>query len=530
MSRISFAMCSPALVGLALLAPQPASAGKVVLAPLLADDTINAKQRLGVHQLMASELDFAPEFDGVVDLNAAPPTLNDPCLSSAKCLQGIASANGGEQVISGKVTAAGESITLDLVYYDGSTIARRKAFTVPQDPTGLANAMTPILREMLTGAGTAQQQAASAPSESDFDLDDDVALGAAAGVAGGVAASEMLDDGLVDMEPVADMEPLEAAPTPVPASGRKSRGDDRRLAAASMATGLATGGVVAAGGAAGGAPTAPPAPAPPAPAPPPPDDELAKSLSFTNTASEITAEEIDSMIKFGPPPGTTGGAAPTPQPVVRGSGGSGTADVIAEEEAELDSMGEGLPDLDGGSRTRTTRTGGGSGGSGADIDHVVQLTARGGYSRYYSFNFLTGGGEVAVAAAKGFHLLAGVEMYAVQRTLPPDVASAVGIFREWNFIFPLNVGGLYKFPIGRVQPYVGADTIFVQYYKDEVGADWAVGGRVRAGADMMVHPNFGFNLNVAAGVWSGQNWGLIEANVGQTGFLPQVSAGTVVAF
>jgi hypothetical protein len=72
--------------------------------------------------------------------------------------------------------------------------------------------------------------------------------------------------------------------------------------------------------------------------------------------------------------------------------------------------------------------------------------------------------------------------------------------------------------------------IFVQYYKDAFGADWAGGGRVRTGADFMVIPNFGFNVNLAVGAWTGQNWGLIEQGVGKTGLLPEISAGTVFAF
>ena len=48
--------------------------------------------------------------------------------------------------------------------------------------------------------------------------------------------------------------------------------------------------------------------------------------------------------------------------------------------------------------------------------------------------------------------------------------------------------------------------------------------------DYMVVDSFGLNVNVAAGAWTGQNWGLIEQGVRETGFLPQVSAGAVFAF
>jgi hypothetical protein len=549
MSTIPLYRTVPArlLMLLALGVPYTASAGKMVIAPLIADATINAKQRLAVHQLIASELDFAPEVNGVVDLDVAPPNLDDACIAAAKCLGGIATANGGEQMISGKLSSGGETYLLDLVFYDGTTIARRKQFTVPQDPTALANAMTPIVRELLTGAG-AQEKAAATATKSDFDDEEDLSVGVA-----GMA----MGDGLVD---VADEEPMAPAPAPVvaakkptappapvPTGKKASKDDQRRLAAASAATGLAAGlAAGAAGGAAGAAPKAAPTPAAAPPAAPiaaaaaappaPADEDLAKMISFGGSVNDITAEDI-SMINFGAPPGLATAAA-TPAPVVverPAPSAGGTSDTrLAEEEAELDK----LTDLDGGGSkaARTASPGGGSGpktpskGGMGELGHVVQFTVRGGYSKYYDFDFFTGGGEAGVAVAQGLHLVAGVELYAVERVLPTDLQLETGIYSQWNFIFPANLGAIYKFPLGMAQPYVGADTIFVQYYKDEIGSDWAVGARVRAGVDLMLIPNFGFNLNLAAGGWSGQNWGLIEYGVKKAGFLPQVSAGTVLAF
>jgi hypothetical protein len=91
---------------------------------------------------------------------------------------------------------------------------------------------------------------------------------------------------------------------------------------------------------------------------------------------------------------------------------------------------------------------------------------------------------------------------------------------------------MYKFAPGSglFQPYVGGDIIFVQYYKDEIGADWAGGARLRTGADVMFVKNFGLNVNLGVGGWTGKNWSLIEAGLQQSGLLPQVSGGTVIAF
>ena len=95
----------------------------------------------------------------------------------------------------------------------------------------------------------------------------------------------------------------------------------------------------------------------------------------------------------------------------------------------------------------------------------------------------------------------------------------------------MNVGLAYKFNTGTIAiPYVGADGIFVQYYKDDVGADWAGGARLRGGVDVMVAKNFGLNVNLAVGGWTGKNWTLIEPRLGNAGLLPQVNAGTVIAF
>ncbi|MEQ1570051.1 MAG: hypothetical protein ABMA64_30740, partial [Myxococcota bacterium] len=260
------------------------------------------------------------------------------------------------------------------------------------------------------------------------------------------------------------------------------------------------------------------------PAPTGNDDDLAKMISFNGSVNDITAEEIDSMIKFGPPPSDS---APVPEPVVRSAAPPKPARDL-EDEPERPVRSEnvsGIRDLDKGS-PKPTRTKPSSG----DLGHIVQITGRGGVTKYYKFNFITGGGELGVAVAKGLHLVAGAEVYGVERVLPPELQLDTGIYSQWNFIFPLNVGAIYKIPVGPAQPYVGADTIFVQYYKDALGADWAAGARLRAGVDLMVVRNFGFNLNVAAGAWSGANWGLIEQGVGKSGFLPQVSAGTVFAF
>jgi hypothetical protein len=491
-------MRTPVVRTLALLAAfGPASAahaGTIVLSPFLADATITPKQQAGLHQLIASELDFSAGVEGVIELKAIPPSMNEPCLANVGCLASITQANAGNQFLGGKMMASGTTVVLDMVFFDGRTIAHRKQFQVPADASGMANAMTPIIQEMLSGKNGGG--AAPAP------------------VVAAVASVPDLDDG----PPMADQIAAQPAPQNY-------------------------------------APPPPPAPvALPPPVPVPAPVAVAaldpSQISFKTSASDLSADQVNTMIRFGPP---AGGAPPpmmpapapafvpppAPPPPAPAPRANGTR--IAEEEAELeelDKAGE-LADLDGrGSgptrsttgRSTTGRSGATTGTVADKLGHTVQFTGRGGVSKYYGFNFVTGGGELGIAATGGLHLVAGMEVFAVHRVLPPDIAAETLIYAEWNMIYPANVGFIYKFPVGIAQPYIGADSIFVQYYKDEVGADWAGGARLRGGIDLMFVRNFGININLAAGGWYGQNWPLIEQGTGASGFLPQASGGTVIAF
>ena len=53
---------------------------------------------------------------------------------------------------------------------------------------------------------------------------------------------------------------------------------------------------------------------------------------------------------------------------------------------------------------------------------------------------------------------------------------------------------------------------------------------MRGGLDLMIVQNFGLNLNIGLGGWTGKNWSLIQEGLQQSGLLPQVSGGTVLEF
>jgi hypothetical protein len=194
---------------------------------------------------------------------------------------------------------------------------------------------------------------------------------------------------------------------------------------------------------------------------------------------------------------------------------------LEREERELARMkapGEPGPEASGGATEPASRT-------------WVQLTARGGYSRYGAFDFITGGAELGIRVTDAFVLLGGMETFSVQRLLPLDAQVPGENIYTWNTIFPFNVGAVYQIDTGTIaRPYVGADAIFVQYYKDPQGVEWAAGARARLGLDVMFTPNVGLNANVALGMWSGKKWTLIDPTLDNTSFLPHFNGGFVVAF
>lgn len=164
--------------------------------------------------------------------------------------------------------------------------------------------------------------------------------------------------------------------------------------------------------------------------------------------------------------------------------------------------------------------------------NTLHIALRGGYANYYGFHFVTVGGELQIAAAPTVFLLGGIESYNVQRQIPPEQLVAGQPMVSWNTIYPMNAGIVWKSGTdGIVRPFAGADAIFAAYYFDaNRQASWAVGGRARVGADFMASSAFGVTVNASVGAWHGADWTIIQRDTKATGLVPQISAGTLLAF
>jgi hypothetical protein len=166
----------------------------------------------------------------------------------------------------------------------------------------------------------------------------------------------------------------------------------------------------------------------------------------------------------------------------------------------------------------------------------VALTGRVGFAKFGStLGFVTWGAEAGIPVSESLRFVAGAEGYSVDRNFTDEqrayIAEQQGIDEsqvpDWNTILPVNAGIVWHKASGTAQPYAGADLTLTPYTAD---FDIAVGFRGRFGLDVMVARNFGFNMNVSAGIVSGSRLAETQDGMQNTNLVPQFSAGTVVAF
>jgi hypothetical protein len=198
-------------------------------------------------------------------------------------------------------------------------------------------------------------------------------------------------------------------------------------------------------------------------------------------------------------------------------------------------------------------------------DLAPQVNLRGGVASYHDFTFVTVGGEFFYPVHENIMVTVGIETYSVNRQIPLERQPIEMKISEWNTIFPLNFGAVYKLDRGNFKPYAGAEIITVNHYtglarpaEGEALTDkawWSTGLRARLGADYFVSERFGFNINLATGGWreSGLSWealatpkeqGLASTTTGNgtstggqnepidlsSGSVLQFSAGTTISF
>jgi len=444
--------------------------------------------------LLASDLEFVGDFDEVTQLSKRPSGWSSSCMGSSSCLAGLVRKNSAQALVSGSVSRRGGQYELKLVYFDDGKIIRTKTTRIDKEPMAVADGLASHMRLVVTGENPDAE--ATEARVVGFD-------------GGGVDFLDEEDDG--DLNITAP--PVSRRIQTPPAQGRRSR----QLEDPDEGGGYA--------------PVPPPRPVARAPARPPPPARVddVDDIQFGSATDDIQVEDITfgsatTLIEVDEPAPAPQPARPAYRPIERyedpiEAGGGRYADLDepyaddrpVQEPARLERSSR---------RPQTSRN---------STAGTLGLTGRAGYSKFQSLNFLTYGIEGAFQIQDTFALIAGLEAFSVRRALDPTEVPVGQPAVVWNTILPFNLGMLYKPSNSDVRPYVGFGGQIIPGYVKSEGAT-AYGFRARAGVDYIMTDNFGLNLNLAAGVWSGEHFSQVQDDLEPTGMVPQISGGTILLF
>ena len=544
-----------ASLGLVAL-PTSAFAGDAVVTPMVARG-IDPLVSLNMASLVSSEIDFMGAYGNVDQLDAVPKTLNAACLNSASCLGGIAKEHGAQAVITGALAQVGNKFDFFLVLYDNGRIVRKKEFTLPNVPSIIADSMGGHVKELITGEKPIDQsQGAAAVVDAgafdDFDDEDDavvIATGNSRRIPTSSSGSrntemddfDLEDDGEDDRrarEEEEEERKAAAAAARQREAERQQAEDERRAEEKRRAAAVARERELerqraederrrederrAAAAAAAAA------------ADDDPDEEADEDdfdFSFGGGVTIDEGEEDDddgrvavAYVEDDPPARRSSTrdddldfSDPEPRRTAR------------EDRYDLDDDGPSRPSREDRSRVRDDDSRARKDTGSSTADTKASIAVRGGYSRFQDLNFVTYGAEAAFMATPNLAIVAGAEAYSTRRVVPVDQLEEGQLAEQWNTILPLNAGLQYKFGTSNVRPYVGGGLqIIPGVVKDQGGV--AIGLRARGGADFAVTDVFGFNVNIAAGMWSGQQFQEIQSGFGASALVPQFSAGTIFLF
>ncbi len=144
-----------------------------------------------------------------------------------------------------------------------------------------------------------------------------------------------------------------------------------------------------------------------------------------------------------------------------------------------------------------------------------------------ALTFVTYGGEVDVPLGSGLMFRAGIEGHSTQREVPVPIQELEDLDKYiWNTITPVHAGLGYQFGKARVKPHLGGEVLLTPYAKE--GFKAALGGRARAGVDLMLTRGFGIKLDGSWGFLYGSEFQMIQEGLGTLNTAPQLTIGTII--
>jgi len=554
-----------------------ASAKEMVVSPFLPRN-VDKLVALNITSLVSSELDFTPDYELVTQLEDLPKGMNVSCINKASCLRPIGRAHNANHLIAGSVAPSGRQnfqVYMVLFDTDRGTFIRKKTFTVSRSPDVMADSIANVVNVLLTGREKTAPVDESAPiadgsfddfvdGEDDFDFDeepishrmnlpgsstntlDDFEEEDPLEVEGRNAAEERRRNEEAEAARRAEQRRRDEEAAAQRAEERRRADEIRRQEEAAAAARRAA------------------------------DErrraeeaearrraeerqleEEEEELRRASARTRIEEEEFDDVDDFefgaisdddiGVDDFQFGSAVSLiEEESQRNSsiGDLGTNDRYGETEFTAAPTYETVDTLDDPEpsaverperRQRKPPKNSRSSRSSTRIrapfvsqGNSVGLTARAGISKFQTLNFLTYGVELAIPMSDRASLTAGIEFQSTKRSPTIEQQVKLGLPPEiWNTIMPLNVGGLYRFGQGRMQPFVGADLVLTPYTKD---FKVAVGARARAGTDIMITKKMGVSLGLSTGAWYGSRFDNIEEGLKDFGIVPQATLGTSILF
>ena len=569
-----------------LALPGVAAAQSAAVAPFVANG-VSANTAANITALASSEMDFMTEYDGADELSAAPG-MNQWCLDNAGCMVTVGRQAGADFLLGGMVSPAGGDqfeIYMSLVDVNTGVFVRKKKFPVATSPEILADSMGSFLTEMVTGASHEATAAATASASSDeFDpfADEDDFEFAAPVVSHTVGTPGNSRNTLEDFEDpeMARREAAESQRMAEDAARREAQAEARRrteeaarvaaqeearrrseeaarvaaqeeerrrseAAAAAAAAeesrrrdaaaaqaradeeqrrrneAAAASAAVAASRSSGDDITFGSVD---------PDDIEVEDIQFGSAVDLISVDEANDSYETASYSGRSSARSTSDYDEPdRSRSARTTADYYDDlddlDEPEVSSRGE----RDSRSSRSSSYDGPATevGASKSGARSPVTVTARGGYSRYQTLGFVSYGAEAGIPLTKSMYLKMGAEAFSVKREIPIEYQTVGGPQFTWETILPIGFGLYYQRTTTNIRPYVGGDLTITPYTAD---FKVAPGFRVRAGSDFMIVDNFGFNLNLGAGFWYGADLARVADDMSAAGLVPQISAGTVLAF
>jgi len=583
LSRLAVALVS------SLFLSQAAWAVEAVVTPFLPRG-VNSLVALNITSLVASEMDFMSEFDMVEQLEERPASLTLACISKTSCLGPIGQKAGADQLVAGTVSTAGsEAFELYLVLFDvnNGTFIRRKKFGISSAPDQMADNMGGIVRELVTGVSQQQvAQDASMASADDFSMDDDDfgdfeedEISHRVGVPGN-SGRELEDFGDVDpfdAELAARKKADDAARRRAEEEARRREEDAQRRAEQdarqaeesrrnrereeemrrqqearydeesrrSDLDDIQFGSVGR-------------------------EEIDIDDLQFGSAVTAIVEEDSelddygdDSSDDYEPVEEFDSSRGAYDEYDSDRSASYGGGDRYDNDWDDDSSSATGLDDLDSldstpparsepSRRSQETQASNDRSSSRSSRPAPTKISSQyrsresrmgiafsGGVSSLRgprpdednpertTLNFVTYGGEVDVPLGSGLMFRAGIEGHSTQRQVPGPIQELENLGPTiWNTITPMHAGIGYQFGKARVKPHMGAEVLLTPYAKE--GFKVALGGRARAGVDLMVTRGFGIKLDGSWGVLYGSEFQMIQQGLGTLNTAPQFTIGTII--